>query len=97
MYSNPLTFDDADLSPILLPDGGFMPIVTSFPYLGDFVTRYGGDFAAVAARIESGNRAFGALRSCLFSSNAVSREARRVVYEAIVLSITLYGCESWIR
>ena len=94
-YSNPLTFDGADLSPILLPDHGFMPIVSTFPYLGDIVTRYGGDHAAVTARIESGNRAFGALRSCLFSSNKVTREAKKVVYEAVVLNISLYGCESW--
>ena len=95
MYSNPLTFDGADLSPILLPDYGFMPIVTSFPYLGDIITRHGGDNGAVDARIVSGSKAFGALRGCLFASNSVTRAARRVVYEAVVLSITLYGCESW--
>ena len=95
MYSNPLTFDGADLSPILLPDYGFMPIVTSFPYLGDIITRHGGDNGAVDARIVSGSKAFGAPRGCLFASNSVTRAARRVVYEAVVLSITLYGCESW--
>mmetsp|Transcript_16326 Transcript_16326/g.53442 ORF Transcript_16326/g.53442 Transcript_16326/m.53442 type:complete len:217 (+) Transcript_16326:71-721(+) len=93
VYSNPLTFDGAD-SPILLPDYGFMPIVTSFPYLGDIITRHGGDNGAVDARIVSGSKAFGALRGCLLASNSVTRAARRVVYEAVVLSITLYGAAS---
>ena len=71
-----------------------MPIVTSFPYLGDIITRHGGDNGAVDARIVSGSKAFGALRGCLFASNSVTRAARRVVYEAVVLSITLYGAAS---
>ena len=77
MYSNPDTFDGADLSPILLPNLGFMPIVKKFPYLGDVVSRHGGDSDAVDARIEAGSRAFGALRGCLFSSTAVTHEATR--------------------
>mmetsp|Transcript_72965 Transcript_72965/g.200306 ORF Transcript_72965/g.200306 Transcript_72965/m.200306 type:complete len:93 (-) Transcript_72965:226-504(-) len=76
MYSDPATFDGADLSPILLPNNGYMPVVDRFPYLGDVVSRDGGDEAAVDARIESGNKAFGALRGCIFSSSAITTEPR---------------------
>jgi hypothetical protein len=95
MYSDPSTLDGADLSPILLPNGGFMPVVDEFPYLGDIVSRDGSDDAAVNARVESGSKAFGALRGCIFSSSAITVEAKKAVYEAIVLSITPYGSETW--
>eukprot|EP00966_Prymnesium_polylepis_P132592 3065255-Prymnesium_polylepis.1 len=71
-----------------------MPVVDRFPYLGDVVSRGGGDEAAVDARIESGSKAFGALRGCIFSS-AITTDAKQAVYQAIVLSISLYGSETW--
>ena len=57
------TFDGCDLSPILLPDYGFMPVVEKFPYLGDIIARDGSDSEAVQARVEAGGKAFGALRT----------------------------------
>ncbi len=36
-YSDPSTFDGADLSDIQLPAGRCMPVVDVFPYLGDIV------------------------------------------------------------
>eukprot|EP00966_Prymnesium_polylepis_P082794 1917353-Prymnesium_polylepis.1 len=35
LYSDPTTLDGNDLSPILLPNSGYMPVVDRFPYLGD--------------------------------------------------------------
>ena len=95
LYTDPLTYDGADLSPIMLPNNGFMQVVDEFPYLGDVIARNGGDARAVDARLESGCRAFGALRSCIFASSSVTIAAKCAVYEAIVVSITLYGCETW--
>ena len=95
MYRDASTFDGADLSPIMLPNHGFMQVVDEFPYLGDIVARDGSDARAVDARLESGCRAFGALRGCIFASASVTTAAKRAVYEAIVISISLYGCETW--
>ena len=95
MYTDPSTFDGIDLSPILLPHNGFMPVVEKFPYLGDIIARDGSDSEAVHARVESGSKAFGALRGCIFATSEVSSAAKRAVYEAVVLSITLYGSETW--
>lgn len=81
--------------PILLPNHGFMQVVDRFPYLGDVIARDSTDALAVDARIESGCKAFGALRGCIFASSSVTRKAKKTVYEAIVMSITLYGCETW--
>ena len=47
------------------------------------------------ARITAAGKAFGALRKCLFSSSTITRAAKTAVYEALILSILLYGCESW--
>jgi hypothetical protein len=94
-YSNADTFDGADLSHVLLPGGRFMPVVQEFSYLGDIIASNGTATLAVEARVEAGSKAFGALRSCVFSSTAITRKAKRAAYEAIVLSITLFGCECW--
>ena len=95
LYSDPTSIDGTDLSPILLPNNGFMEVVDRFPYLGDIVSRDGDDAAAVDARVESGGKAFGALRACVFASPSISNKAKKAVYEAIVLSTVLYGCETW--
>ena len=61
------------------------------------LARDGDDAAAVPvdARVESVGKAFGALRACVFASTSISNKAKKAVYEAIVLSTVLYGCETW--
>ena len=95
MYENATTFDGADLSDLQLPGGRSMPIVQKFCYLGDIVASDCGDAYAVDARIESAGKAFGALRKCVFACTYVSPAAKVAAYEALVLSILLYGVESW--
>jgi len=94
-YTDASTFDSADLSHVLLPRSRFMPIVSEFPYLGDTVARDGSDGSAVDRRISSAGKAFGALRKGVFSSTTVNFAAKRAVFESVILSILLYGCESW--
>ena len=94
-YTDPLTFDGANLGRLLLPGNRFMPIVDRFPYLGDIISRDGGDSLAVDSRIVTAGKAFGALRGCIFSSTSVSHQAKKAVYEAVVLALLLFGCESW--
>lgn len=95
MYADRETYDGVDVSPILLPGDGFMLVVDEFCYLGDIIAADGSDDRAVDARIASGGKAFGALRGCIFSSSSVSPQAKRAVYEGLVLANTLYGSECW--
>ena len=95
LYSDPTTHDGADVSDVLLPGGRFMKIVFEFKYLGSIISSSGDDAADVDSRIASAGKAFGALRGCIFSSTSISRKAKRAVYEVLVLSILLYGSESW--
>lgn len=95
VYSDSATYDGADLSDVQLPAGRSMPVVFKFPYLGDYVAADGADTLAVETRVAAAGKAFGALRKCLFSSSTITRAAKTAVYEALILSILLYGCESW--
>ena len=72
-----------------------MPVVSVFRYLGDFVSGDLSDECAVEARISDAGKAFGALRKCLFGSHSVTPQAKRRAYEALILSILLFGCEGW--
>ena len=94
-YQDSSTFDGADLSNVDLGDGKYIPIVDIFKYLGSLLTRDCRDDADVEARINAASHAFGALRQCLFSSSNISYPAKKVVYEGLILSILLYGAESW--
>jgi len=82
------------LDDVFLPNGRFIPVISEFRYLGSYMTRDGTDTKDVRARINSAARAFGALSKCIFQSKHVKRDAKRAVYERLILSICLYGCES---
>lgn len=47
------------------------------------------------SRINKASNAFGALRKCIFASRSINNEAKKSVYEGLILSILLYGSESW--
>ena len=93
-YQDKETLDDTNLDDITLPNGRFIPVISEFRYLGSYISRDGTDTKDVRARINSAARAFGALSKCIFQSRHVKRDAKRAVYERLILSICLYGCES---
>jgi hypothetical protein len=73
-----------------------MNVVKLFKYLGTYISRTGSDLADVDSRVESAGKAFGALSSNVFKTTSVTRTAKRAVYEGEILSILLYGSESWL-
>jgi hypothetical protein len=92
-YKNRTSFDDVDLSPFRW-DGQFLiPVVDKFKYLGSQLYRTCTYALDVSSRIESAAKAFRTLRKCLFVSNSVSANAKRVVYVAMILSVLPYGCK----
>ena len=68
---------------------------SSAKYLGSLITSDGKDTADVEARIRQANGAFGSLLKCVFKRKDVTKEAKVAVYNSRVLSVLLYGCESW--
>ena len=95
VYTDAETYDDADLSDVQLPGGLTMPVVFFFKYLGDIISSDGTDVRAVEARLTDAGKAFGALRKGVFASCQVTAGAKRRAYEALILSILLFGCEAW--
>ena len=95
LYANPETFDQQDVSNIELGNGTFMPVVSEFQYLGSFLTQDCKDDRDVVNRIEAAGAAFGALRHSVFSSPYISFQTKKIVYLALIITILLYGSESW--
>ena len=94
-YNDPATFDNANLGRIELGNGRFFPVVKSFCYLGSVPNRECNDDDDVQARIDAAGGAFGGLRKSLFSNASICYEAKRLVYEGLILMILLYSSECW--
>jgi hypothetical protein len=86
-YTKRVSCDGVDLSPIKWDGLLSILVVAAFKYLGSHLCRTCTNTLDVSSRIQSGAKAFGALKKCLFSSNNISTVAKRVVYVTIVLSI----------
>ena len=95
LYEDPDTYDNADLSDVIVGENRYIPIVDEFMYLGSMVTRDCSDEADVNRRIQKAGNAFGSLRKCLFSSTQVTHKMKGIVYHTFILPILLYGAECW--
>ena len=49
----------------------------------------------VGQRIAMASRAFGALRKAVFLDKDLKLKTKKVIYQACVLSVLLYGAECW--
>jgi hypothetical protein len=96
-YSDYRTLDGEDLSDVDVGDRKSIHVESSAKYLGSVLHSNGKDDADVAARVKKkkATGAFASLRHCLFSRKDVTNEAKVAVYNSLVLSILLFGCESW--
>ena len=105
-YHNPETFDEGDyehrddaehfsLGDIDVGDGCTISVVKEGKYLGSMMARDGTDEQDLNRRIKSARQAFGSLKKCVFRSRDIVLEAKKMVYLSMVLSIVLYGSESW--
>jgi hypothetical protein len=88
-------YRDGDTSDLVLSCGGTISFTESFVYLGSLLHRDLTDHHDVDARIKKAAKAFGALRDRVFSSKDVPERLKGKVYSGGVLSVLLYGCESW--
>ena len=70
--------------------------VKEFPYLGSVVASTGRVDTDIDRRIAQASKAFGALRRAVFQDHDLTTHTKRLVYNACVLSVLLYGSESWI-
>ena len=94
-YKDPSTYDNRNLNHIQLDGDRYLPVVKEFRYLGTLLSRNCKDDSDVISRINKAGNAFGALRKCIFGNRSVNSVAKKSVYEGLILSILLYGSESW--
>ena len=79
----------------MLDCGGAASFTEKFVFLGSLLHRDLTDKHGVDTRIKKTSQAFGALRDKIFSSASVSERLKGKLYAGGVLSVLLYGCESW--
>ena len=89
------TYEDADTSDLVV-DGGSISFTKCFKYLGSSVNSSLNDDEEILLRIKAAVGAFARLRKMVFESKKVPYQCKKMVYEGIVLSILLYGCEAWV-
>ena len=86
--------NESDMDPVQV-EGGSLEIVDRFTYLGAEICRDGEVSSKVTTRIAKAARAFGCLRKSVFCDEVLSVATKRHVYRAAVLSVLLYGAETW--
>ncbi|MGB0627641.1 MAG: hypothetical protein ACPGQ5_13845, partial [Alphaproteobacteria bacterium] len=85
----------ANLAPIALGGGAVITTCDEFRYLGSMISYRVDDSVDVDARVKAAAKAFGALSKPIFRSPRVDKDAKGRVYESLVVSILLFGCETW--
>ena len=77
-------------------NSGEINSVDEFQYLGSRIAASGRMDGDVEMRIAQASRAFGALRKAVFMDKNLTLYTKRMIYNACVLSVLLYGSECWI-
>ncbi len=79
----------------VLLDGEPLEDVEKFKYLGSMFVANGQGTEEIRSRINLARSAFSSLQSCLWSRREISLRTKGRVYQTVVRSILLYGCEIW--
>ena len=86
--------EPSDVLPVQVADGA-IEVVRDFTYLGSIISDDGEIGAEVSTRIGRASRAFGCLQRSIFQNHRLTIATKREVYKATVLSVLLYGTETW--
>jgi hypothetical protein len=78
-----------------LDGDGFIDFTKEFKYLGSIITSSLTSDADVEKRIKSAMAIFGAMSKGIFTRKDISPKVKGQVYNSLVLSVLLYGSESW--
>ncbi|XP_056669384.1 uncharacterized protein LOC130456524 [Monodelphis domestica] len=81
--------------PCITIDSTQLSNVNTFNYLGSIIANDGSLDHEINARIQKASQALGRLRCKVPQHRGVSTATKLKVYNAVVLSSLLYGCETW--
>ena len=68
--------------------------VAEFKYLGTIITNRNEMHKEIKHRLNSGNACIYA-RQGLLSSQLLSKNIKLKIYKTVILTVILYGCETW--
>ena len=86
--------EPSDILPIKIA-GGAIEVVRDFTYLGSNISDDKEVNVEVSTRIGKAFRAFGCLQRSIFQKHRLTISTKREIYKATVLSVLLYGTETW--
>jgi len=69
--------------------------VEEFKYLGTNLTNQNSIAEEIKSRLRSGNACYHSVQNLLFS-RLLSKNLKMKIYRTIILSVVLYGCETWL-
>ena len=82
-------------SDVVLPRSALVEMVSEFRYLDGLVSGDGVPDQEISSRISKASRACGCLQGSIFHCRALAIAEKRLVYRSCVLSIVVYGLETW--
>jgi hypothetical protein len=80
---------------IELDNNKYFSFCTKFKYLGSMFTNDLNDSEDINKRIKQSTAAFATLGPNVLCNKRISRKLRLHTYEAIIVNLLLWGCESW--
>ncbi|KAI8509548.1 hypothetical protein Bbelb_133960 [Branchiostoma belcheri] len=83
-----------EVKAVMYMNGEQLEEVDSFTYLGGTITKDGSSLEEVRRRLGVATSAFSRL-SRLWKTNNISFSVKHKLYKALVVTILLYGCETW--
>jgi hypothetical protein len=72
-----------------------MSFCFKFKYLGSYFVPDLNDTADITERISQARKLFGSMKKQILSNKQIPIDIRRRLYQATVVNIALWGCESW--
>ena len=79
----------------MIDDDRFFGYCTQFKYLGTTFTPELNDSNDIQLQIDQASKAFYAMNKNIFRQKDISSKLRLRTYNAIVVNLLLWGCESW--
>ncbi len=79
----------------VLPDGEPLGDEDKLKYLDSMFVSNGQGTEGIKSRVNLDRSALFRLQSCLWSRREIPLRTKGKVYQAVVRSILLYGCETW--
>ena len=88
--------DTAYIPPVIQAGDVTLKAVDKFCYLGSILANTTNSESDITARLSKASSAFGRLTKRLWDDHGIRLDTKVAVYKAAVLTVLLYGCETWV-